>query len=383
MKICAIICEYNPLHNGHLYHIREAKRLSGADCILCLMSGNFVQRGEGAILDKFTRARHAVLAGADIVIELPAVYATSNAELFATGAVQLLSSIPSVEYLCFGAENADANAFLHAAALLNNEPEEVSAQIKNLTGEGWSFAKARAEAWQNLLPTDLIHSPNNILGIEYTRAILKLNTNISILPIPRLGNGYNSNSLNATFASASAIRKAVDDGVSVENYIPEYVLKNLPAANMNTLECLEKYALLTNTTEQIVKICDCTEGLENALKKAATQEGTLAEQLTSARYTSSRIRRIALQNLLKIEESFIRDCLKSKLYLRVLAVKKDRKDILSELSNAEFPLLLRAKDEDSLTETAKKCLQTDYFTEKIYAIAYNFYKKEKNIFCDV
>lgn len=383
MKICAIICEYNPFHNGHLYHIREAKRLSGADCVLCLMSGNFVQRGEGAILGKYARAKHAVLAGADIVIELPTVYATSNAEIFATGAVQMLSSIPSVEYLCFGAENADSAAFLHAATLLNNEPKEVSLQIKKLTDEGLSFAKARAEAWKNLLPRNLINSPNNILGIEYTRAILKWNANISILPIPRLGNGYNSNTLNEDYASASAIRKAVSENVSVDNYIPEYVLKDLTTANNNTLESLEKYALIANTAEQIAKVCDCTEGLENAFKKAAIQNGTLAEQLTSARYTSSRIRRIALQNLLRIEENFIRTCLKSKLYLRVLAVRKDRKDVLSELSNAELPLLLRANDENALTETAKSCLEKDNFAEKIYTIAYNFHEKEKNIFYDV
>ena len=130
MKICAIICEYNPFHNGHLYHIQEAKRLSGADCILCLMSGNFVQRGEEAILNKFTRAKHAVLAGADIVIELPTIFATSNAEIFAKGAISLLSAIPSVEYLCFGAETANADAFLQTAKLLNDEPDEVSFKIK-------------------------------------------------------------------------------------------------------------------------------------------------------------------------------------------------------------------------------------------------------------
>jgi len=383
MKICAIICEYNPFHNGHLLHIREAKRISGADCILCLMSGNFVQRGEGAILDKFTRAKHAVLAGADIVIELPTVYATSNAELFATGAVQILSSIPSLNCLCFGAETADTDVFLRAATLLNEEPEEVSAQIKRLTDDGWSFAKARAEAWKSILPIDLMRSPNNILGIEYTRAILKRNAHISILPIPRLGNGYHSDNLNGEFASATAIRKAIDDGISVEKYLPEYIFPDLSFTDKNVLDSLEKYALLVNTPQQIAKVCDCTEGLENAFKKSAVQEGTLAEQLTSARYTSSRIRRIALQNLLGIEEEFIRKCLKSKLYLRVLATKKGRKDLLSELANAEFPLLLRAHDEDVLTESARECLQKDCFAEKIYEIAYDFHKKEKNIFYDV
>ena len=383
MKICAIICEYNPFHNGHLHHIREAKRISGADCILCLMSGNFVQRGEGALLDKFTRAKHAVLAGADIVVELPTIYATSNAELFATGAVQLLSSIPSVKHLCFGAENADRNAFLQAAALLNNEPKEVSLQIKQLTDEGVSYAKARAEAWKSLLPEALLQSPNNILGLEYTKAILKYNSSISILPITRVGNAYNSKELNDGLASATAIRKGILEGASIDKYLPPYVATELPLNPKNCLESLEKLALLQNTPEQISNVCDCTEGLENAFKKSAVKADSLVEQLTSARYTSSRIRRIALQNLLGINEAFIRECLKSNLYLRVLAVKKGQKELLSELSNAKSPLLLRSHDEELLSDTAKRCLEIDRFAEKVYAIAYNLQEKEKNIFYDV
>ena len=129
MKICAVICEYNPFHNGHLYQLREAKKYSQADALLCIMSGNFVQRGEAAIVDKFTRAKHAVLGGADAVIELPTIFATSNAELFAKGAISILSSIPAVSTLCFGAETNNTAAFLQAAALFNAEPEEISQEI--------------------------------------------------------------------------------------------------------------------------------------------------------------------------------------------------------------------------------------------------------------
>ena len=178
MKICAIICEYNPFHNGHLYQIQEAKRLSGADAILCIMSGNFVQRGEAAILDKFTRAKHAVLAGADVVVELPTPFAISNAELFAKGAISILSKIPSVTTLCFGAENASKTAFTLAARYLNDEPKEISEKIKSYASEGMSYAKARAKAWVGFLPLDLLCSPNNILALEYTRAILNANASI-------------------------------------------------------------------------------------------------------------------------------------------------------------------------------------------------------------
>ena len=383
MKICAIICEYNPFHNGHLYHIQEAKRLSGADYILCLMSGNFVQRGEAAILGKCTRAKHAVLAGADVVIELPSVYATSNAEIFAKGAVQLLSSIPAVTTLCFGAENADAKAILQTAQLLNNEPAEVSKQIKKLTDEGVSYVKARATAWGNLLPADLMLSPNNILGLEYTRAILKNKANISILPIPRLGNDYNSTDLNGDFASATAIRQAISEDASTDKYLPSFVFKDLPKQITNRLEYLEKYAILSKPANEIARVCDCNEGLENAFKKAALSPASLVEQLTSARYTSSRIRRIALQNLLGIEESFIRDCLATNLYLRVLACNANKKEVLSAISTPNAPIILRGYDANALSGVAKQCLEKDNFAESIYQLLHNLSKKEKNIFWTV
>ena len=172
MKFCTIICEYNPFHNGHRYQLAEAKAHSNTDATLCLMSGNFVQRGEASVCDKFTRAKHAVLGGADIVLELPTLFATSNAELFAKGAISILSKIPSATTLCFGAETAYKPAFLSAAQLLKEEPKEVSQKLKELISSGVSYAKARAESWAEFLPQDLLHSPNNILGLEYTKAII-------------------------------------------------------------------------------------------------------------------------------------------------------------------------------------------------------------------
>ena len=223
MKFCGIICEYNPFHNGHLYQLQEAKKRSGADAVLCIMSGNFVQRGEAAVLDKFTRAKHAVKAGADIVVELPTLFATSNAELFAKGAVSLLSAIPSVSTLCFGAENADKTAFLLAARYLNNEPEEVSAKIKESVADGLSYAKARANAWAGFLPLDLLCSPNNILGLEYTRAILGRSADIEILPIQRVGGGYKDGEMKENFSSASAIRQAIESGKDFSKNLPDFV----------------------------------------------------------------------------------------------------------------------------------------------------------------
>lgn len=379
MKICAIICEYNPFHNGHFYQLREARERSGADAVLCLMSGNFVQRGESAVMDKYTRARHAIEAGADIVVELPTVFATSNAELFAKGAIRLLSSIPAVTSLCFGAENANKTAFHLAARTLNDEPKEVSEIIKELASSGASYAKARAQAWAGFIPFDLLCSPNNILGLEYTRALLAQNSDIQILPIERIGGGYNNGALQENYSSATAIRTAISKGESVCGNLPDFVANDLPPALETKLEILEKYAILSSTSEEISRVCDCTEGLENALKKAAATSETLVNALTSARYTSSRIRRIALQNLLKIDEALIRESLSAPLYLRVLAVKKERTDVLSALGEASFPMIARAHDEDTLTGGAKRCYERDIFAEKVYGLLYGG-AGERNIF---
>ncbi len=380
MKICAIICEYNPFHNGHIYQMQEAKRLSGADAVLCIMSGNFVQRGESAVMDKYTRARHAVTAGADVVLELPTPFATANAELFAKGATHILSSIPAVTTLSFGAENADERAFLTAAQQLNEEPEEVSLRIKKYTAEGVSFAKARAIAWQNRIPNSLLSSPNNILALEYTKALLSLRSNIKILPIRRVGAGYNDKNLEDEYASATAIRNALSDEKRLLKYLPDFVLNELPARLETSLDELEKYAILRNSTEDIAQTCDCSEGLENAMKKAAELPASLVDTLTSARYTSSRIRRIALQNLLQIPKRLIFDALRAPLYLRILGANKDRKELFSLLKESGTPLLVRAHDEDQLQGIAKEVFERDIFAEKVYALLYPKNKRRKEIF---
>ena len=373
MKICTIICEYNPFHNGHLYQLTKAKTLSSADAIVCVMSGNFVQRGEAAILDKYTRAKHAIKAGADAVIELPAIFATSPAELFAKGGVKILSSIPAVSTLCFGAESDDTNAFIQTAKLLNNEPKEVSNKLQTLLKTGVSYAKARAQAYEGLVDEKLLSFPNNILGLEYAKAIE--NTGISILPIKRVGGGYNDENLNSEFSSATAIRNNLSSE-NIKDNLPDFVYNDLPKTVENQLNLLEKHAILSKSEEEIKKVCDCTEGLENAFKKVAVTGEDFVEELTSQRYTCSRIKRIALQNLLGIEERLIKTALVSPLYLKVLAINKDKKELLSALSESDFPLLLRAHDEEKLNPVAKQVYEKDLFAEKIYNLLYPNNKKQ-------
>lgn len=373
MKICAIICEYNPFHNGHLHHIRTAKALSNADELVCVMSGNFVQRGEAAILEKSIRARHALLAGASAVVELPSVFSTSNAELFAKGSIKLLAAIPNVTHLCFGAENADKQDFLTAARLLNDEPTEVSQKIKELTATGVSYAKARAEAFAPYIKSDLLTKPNNLLGLEYTRAILTANAKIEILPIQRMGSGYNETKTQENYSSATSLRAALEKGERNEllSNLPKYVFDDLVSAKRIDLSSLEKYAILAKTKEEIAAVCDCTEGLENAFKRAVEKNLSLEQALTSARYTTARIRRIALQNLLNISEKLIRNALSSPLYLRLLAIDKNKSELLSTLGKADFPLVVKNADGKKLTEIAKEVFLKENFADKIYAIASN------------
>jgi len=379
-KICAIICEYNPFHNGHLYQLQLARKLSRADVVLCIMSGNFVQRGEAAILDKYTRAYHAVQGGADIVIELPTVFATSNAELFAKGAIKLLSSIPNVTTLCFGAENDDKTAFLQAATLLNDEPPEVSEKIKSLTASGLSFPKARAAAWKEKLPIEFFSTPNNILGIEYTKAILASHANIDILPIKRMGRVHTDETLENNFSSASAIRKAIACGLPLLENLPKYTANDLPTNISSSLDTLEKYALLNSSEEKLRNVCDCTEGLEHAFKKAANNTSSIEKQLTSARYTSARIRRIALQNLLNIDEKLIRACLNEPLYLQLLAVNTKNEAALSLTAESKYPLLTRKKDTNILNGVAKLSKKADDFADGIYGLLYPSAVGKKTVF---
>ena len=192
MKISAIICEYNPMHAGHLYHIEETKRLSGADKVICIMSGSFTQRGEPAIFDKFARTKAALSGGADLVIELPTSFCCSSAEKFAYGGVFIADSCKIVSHLSFGCENADADALKAIASAFNAETQEYKAQLKLHLKSGASYPSARAEALNVFIPgaKQILSSPNNILAVEYLKALKRLKSKIEPVLISRKGSGY-------------------------------------------------------------------------------------------------------------------------------------------------------------------------------------------------
>lgn len=375
LKICFAVCEYNPLHNGHLRHLNYIKDQIKPDCTVLIMSGNFTQRGEIAVLDKYTRAIHAVKAGADVVLELPTVFATGNAEIFAKGSVKLLGSIKGEHELCFGTESGTQSSLLKTAQMLLKETAEFKALYKEELKTGVTSIRAKVNALQRMntqdLDCQLLQSPNNILGIEYTKAIISQKSTLKIHPIIRQGAGYNDDVLYEDVSSASAIRKAISEGLinNAKSSLPNFVYQDLKEP-LPSADDLIFYSLLKSTKNDLKDIIDCTEGLENRIKallKNAENLEDLKDKLKTKRYTYSRISRILLSAMLGIKESFIRKCLKNDLYLKVLAINGGKTSLLSTLAKlTDLPLITRKADADKLDGIAKECFEKDVFANDVY-----------------
>ena len=345
MKICAIICEFNPFHNGHKYLIEQAKSLTACDAALCVMSGSFTQRGEICRTDKFLRAKHAILSGADIVLELPAPFAVAPAEIFAGGAVNIIAAIPEVKYLAFGCESCedgescgDDEVFKSAAEILCNESEKFKSALAAFLGGGESYIRAYSAAFESCGGRkDLLASPNNILGVEYAKAALKCGADITPLPVKRVGAGYNDCSLAGGFSSANAIRANAADP-AVKECMPECSYVDFINSNDNAARFGQMAVdrLFTCDKENLKLIYGCTEGLENRLKNLAF--GHSFEEICSLaatkRYSKARIRRILTANLLGLYADDTEKFLQGGVSANVLAVKKERADELLPLIKA-------------------------------------------------
>lgn len=386
MKFCAVICEYNPFHNGHLHLLEEIRR-RGHEKILCLMSGNFTQRGEIAVFGKFTRARHAIECGADAVIELPAAFAVSPAELFARGAVHVLSALP-VDTLAFGCESGEKEDFLKTASLLATEDKQFRATLKAFMKDGTSYIRARNAAIAALeigADMTLLESPNNILGTEYCRSILIERAKIDPLPIRRVGSGYSDGELHASLSSAAAIRASLSDE---SRKTQKLLRKNLPPAVYADLserpcppfEQAVLCALLRAKRDAVAETPDCSEGLENRLAALAKSNPTyhgLLEKSVSKRYTAARIRRILLQNFLEIKQSDVLSFLSSPLYAKTLAVKREgAEETLAALAQGSIPILSRKSDYSLLKKDALACFGVDVRANDLYAALTGRYENE-------
>ena len=385
MKICAIICEYNPLHWGHLYHIQKARELSGADAILCIQGGNFTQRGEPAIVNKYVRSKMALEANADIVVQIPTAYCCSSAEVFALAGVKIANSFSNVTNIAFGVETDNFELLKQLAKYLAEEPTEYKQKLKEHLDKGNSLPVSRQRAIQDLIKegytefkdveatTTILEQPNNILAIEYLKAIHKTKSKIEPIFTTRTKNNYNDADINGRDSSATAIRtRLLRKGTarSIKNLLPttSYTLikdeiQEYGLPDMDLFSDLCMYAVKTKTPAEIANIYDVSELLLNVKTK---------------RYSFSRLKRIVLRILLNIDRKTIESIYKiDKLpYIKVLAFRADKRELLKDL-DADTNIVIRnnmlAKEKSPLFE------ELTYVEERANAVFNLLLKKSKNI----
>ena len=378
MQYCAVICEYNPFHNGHRYQLAEMRRQSGCGGVLCLMSGNFTQRGDAAVFEKYTRAAHAVESGADVVLELPAAFAVSAAETFAKGAVHILTSLPCVTHLAFGCESGTKEDFLRTARATLAESKQFKAALKENMKDGTSYLRARNAALLAAgadVDEALLTSPNNILGTEYCRALLEAGSKIEPIPIPRVGGGYADTALFKDFSSASALRLALADGSrkakkALKRNLPAHVYAAAEGYAPIPYEQAAMCALTAQKESELARCPDCAEGLENRLKamvRSTPVYGEMLKKVVSKRYTLARLKRILAENFLSITREAVQSFLAAPLYCKVLAVRGSAaEEILNDLSAGAYPLIVRKSDYSKLSKAALDCFALDVRANDLY-----------------
>lgn len=360
MNITGIITEYNPFHNGHLYHLNSAKKVTKCDGIICIMSGNFVQRGEPALIDKWRRTEMALLNGVDLVIELPTFYALSSAEFFASGAIKILNNIGVVKNIFFGSESGNIELLYKIAKLLTFESNILQDNIKENLKTGITYAKARELALINILKedslTEVLSNSNNILGIEYIKSLIRINSNINALTMKREGSSYNDKELNTFFSSATSIRENLKNGKDISSlkpYIPEASLnilirlveKNYPFIFEREMYKYIKYKLITNCIN-FNNLFDAKEGLDNKFLKEiyfSSSYEDLIFRVKSKRYTYTKISRLMAQIFLSLDNYSFDELIKDEnLYARVLGFNNTGKLILKEMKKkSSIPIITK------------------------------------------
>ncbi|AEE96200.1 nucleotidyltransferase [Mahella australiensis] len=389
MTVAGIVAEYNPLHNGHLYHINMTRQLSGADYVICVMSGNFVQRGEPAITNKWFRSRMALAAGIDLVIELPTVYAVQSAEQFAFGAIKLLDSIGVVDYLCFGSESGDISALTAAADVLYDEPDTLKHAIKQHLANGLSYPHAVSEALSSYAHLSIELTPNNTLAIEYLKALKALGSSIKPITIQRLHSAYNSAALEGRISSATSIRRAIFENDleydGIRNAMPDFAYfilsdafaKGYGPISLDSIELIILYALRNMPKQCLENMIDISEGLEHRIKKAAMLAGnlqTLINSIKTKRYTQTRIQRTIIHAMLDMSNNLMDELTSNEgpQYIRILGFSEKGKQLLPIInSKSSLPLLSKAADYKSiLSPLGRKLFEVEIEATDLYSLAY-------------
>ncbi len=418
MKILGIITEYNPFHNGHLYHLFKAKEITGADYVVAVMSGNFLQRGEPAIINKWARTKMALNAGVDLTIELPFVFSTQDANGFAFGAVKLLDSLQIIDYLCFGCETDNLDTLYSVSNFLHIEPQKYKELIVHNSKNGYEFPRARAQALceyhrifgidglEKISPLELsklLKYPNNILALEYLKHLINLKSKIKPIAIKRIGAGYHQKNIKGKISSATSIRNEILDSLGSPKTDPfilnDKIKSTIPQSGFPILEnelregrgpitsdSFRQYIIATlrrMSLEDISRVQGVTEGLENRIKKASLKSSTIEQLINSIktrRYTRTKIQRIILHLMMNLSKKDVKTFNKcGPLYARVLGFSKKGKTLLRTIKkSSSTPLISKLSnylrqtisgENNNVRNRLIKMLDHDILANDIYVLA--------------
>ena len=383
--ITGIIAEYNPFHNGHAYQIEQARLLTGCDFLVVVMSGDYVQRGAPAVFDKYTRARMALACGADLVLELPVACSCASAEFFASGAVSLLDGLGCVDFLCFGSESGDLQSLMEPARILAKESPVFQEALRRGLSLGLSFPAARKEAFRACASNpDILDLPNNILGIEYLKALLQRESIIKPVTIKREGQGYHDTLLDSGFASASGIRRFLKQEEAplsalpaLKESLPDPVMEVLKDTLAHTLPVWEedfsmllRYELLHQSASDLTRYADISPDLGRRLKNCADKFSSFSEFVALVKtkdVTYTRITRALFHILLNLTGKDTRNSV-AMPYARILGFRKDHSRILGLLKeNSRIPIIPKAADYKTyLTPDLQPLFEKDLFAANLY-----------------
>ena len=391
-RVLGVIAEYNPFHNGHLYHIAKSKKETEAEYVIAVISGNFVQRGNTSLINKWKKARMALLNGVDLVIELPTVYSISSAENFAEGAIKIFNSLGIVDTISFGMETNDISTLNNIANVLFNEPKEYITILSHELKKGNSFPKARENALMMYLNdikryANVLSGSNNILGIEYLKAMRKTKSTITPIGIKREKVLYNDKYIVDEFASATAIRKMlmtkqlndISKVMPRNSYLllGEELKEGHYVVDISGFEKEIIYTLRKMNVEDIAKLPDVSEGLENSIKNAADSCNTLEELINivkTKRFTQTRIQRILLYALLGIDKKQMEMSKKITPYVRVLGFNNKGKELISEMMklNPKLNIVTSVKKyiDTVANKSLREMLEKDILATNIYTLGY-------------
>lgn len=386
-NILGIIAEYNPFHNGHLYHIQNAKERANAKYVIAIITGNFTQRGNASIVNKFEKTKMALENGVDMVIELPTVYSISSAENFAAGGIKILNELGIITHISFGMEENDISLLNNVANVLYSEDKTFEKIIKEELDNGFSFPKARENAIIRYFKDEryekVLKGSNNILAIEYLKALKKQKSNIIPVGIKREKVFYNSKKIIDEFASSTGIRSLLtaNDFEEIYRVVPsetfDILMQNVNndtfIYDLNVFSDIIIYTLRNMKKEDIKNLPDVTEGLENKIKEASNRTNNLIELINlckSKRFTQTRIQRILVYAMLGITKKDIEISKKINPYIRVLGFNDEGRKLLSEINNKNVITSLKKFEDKNKNKRIQRMLNIDKKATDIYTIGY-------------